>query len=391
VIHRLTDHLRSHWRAIVGGDLPEPATIHLMKFGSVVDFPRKYVYLYAFLDGDSEPSLVLKITADRAAQAQLVREYDLLNRIRARVSGEIAATIPAALAGLPFGRYWVGVEEAAGGRRFLPFVDLRRASERRRVEPFIDLVSQWLIDFGRCGGGRHEFDGELYRQAAVEPLVRLRSYYDLDAAELAFLDELARRLDRFRGRPVTAVASHGDLWPGNIYVHEGRLRIIDWPDFRPLDATYHDLWNFIDSFVLRRGGAHERLDIGGRDPAAHALFGVPAPGMWFDRLVRRLVERYVTALELEPELVQLMLPMYYVAMATRREPVNESSVAINHKFRGLLASYVRIAAQGDGFTLPGPWGPATGGGRQAPDPADERAEGDGTARRRVAETVPNDG
>ncbi|MGD8394525.1 MAG: phosphotransferase [Candidatus Eiseniibacteriota bacterium] len=391
MIHRLTDHLRAHWSAIVGDSLPEPSAIHLMKFGTVVDFPRKYVYLYAFLDGDREPSLVLKITADRAAQAQLVREYDLLNRIRARVTEEIAASIPAALAGLPFGRYWVGVEEAAGGRRFLPFIDLRRPPERRRVEPYLDRVTSWLIAFGRCGGGRQEFDGELYRQAAVEPIARLRSYYDLDGTELTYLEELTRRLEEHRGRPVMAVASHGDLWPGNIYVHQGRLRIIDWPDFRLLDASYHDLWNFIDSLVLRRGSARERLDVGGRDPAAHALFGVPERGRWFDRLVRGMVERYVHTLELDAELVRLMLPMYYVTMATRREPVNESSVAINHKFRGLLAAYVRLATQGGRFGLPGPWGPSTGGGRIDPDPDGEETGGDEAAGRRIAESVPNDG
>ena len=86
MIHQLTEHLLNHWQAVVGDRLPKPRSSHLMKFGSVTDFPRKYVYLYAFLDRASDDSLVLKVTADRTAQARLIREFDLVNRIRARVA-----------------------------------------------------------------------------------------------------------------------------------------------------------------------------------------------------------------------------------------------------------------------------------------------------------------
>ena len=71
---------------------------------------------------------------------------------------------------------------------------------------------------------------------------------------------------------------------------------------------------------------------------------------------------------------QLMLPMYYITMATRREPVNESSVTINHKFRGLLGAYIKLAQHAGSFNLPGPWGPEAGGGPATPEPESRRGE-----------------
>jgi hypothetical protein len=358
VIHRLTDHLLTHWQAIVGDRLPEPRSIHLMKFGSVTDFPRKYIYMYAFLDDSTDPALVLKITADRSAQSQLVREFDMLNRIRAKVSPEVAATIPEALAGLPFGSYWIGVEEVAGGKRFVPVINLDRGGDRQRVSTLLDLVLDWSIAFGRCGLTQQEFDGELMVSAVTEPLARLRSYYDIDPDESAYLDELGARFEARRGSPVTTVASHGDLWPGNLYVQDGGLRIIDWTGFRERDVSYHDLFNFIDSFVVRSGRELDAADPSGRETSTHTLFNASARGNWFAELAVTYVDRYIEGLELDRELVQLMLPMYYVAMATRREPVNEASVAVNHKFRGLLAAYIQLAGQSGGFSLPGPWDPS---------------------------------
>jgi len=128
-----------------------------MKFGSVTDFPRNYVYFYAFLDDASEPQLVLKITADRSAQARLVREFDMINRIRARVSPEVAATIPEALAGLPFGSYWVGVEEVAGGQRVVPVIELENRATRRRIATFMRAVLEWAVAFARTGAGKSPF------------------------------------------------------------------------------------------------------------------------------------------------------------------------------------------------------------------------------------------
>jgi len=352
VIHRLEDHLIAHWDAIVGDRLPRPRTIHWMKFGAVTDFPRKYTYLYGFLDGAGEASLVLKITDDRTSQAQLIREFDQVNRIRARVSPAIAATIPEALAGLPFGAYWIGVEEVAGGERFLPVIDLTRRQLERRVSRYVQSVLDWVTEFASCGRQEDELDAKLFNRCVAEPLARLRSFYRLEQIENRYLEKLATRLDGYRGRTIGAVAMHGDLWPGNIYVHDGGLRIIDWTDFRERDISYHDLFCFLDSFVIiERPGELMR---GGQAVDDYSVLA-PIQRNWMTELAATAIDDYVERLHLDRELVRLMLPMYYVTMSTRRKPVDEASVAVNHKFRRLLATYIRKATHGGRFRVIGPW------------------------------------
>jgi hypothetical protein len=356
MIHRLTDHLIRHWDAIVCGRLARPRAIHWLKFGRVTDYPRNYVYFYLFLDHDREPRLVAKVTADRSAQARLVREFDLVQRIRNRVGEEIAASIPAPLAGLPFGAYWVGIEEYAGGERFVPEVALDRRGEEARVRAYVERVVDWLIAFARAGRSVAPFDGEIYARAVREPLARLRRYHELEPGESALVDELGAALEASRGEPVIAIPLHGDVWPGNIFVARDGLRVIDWDGFRDRDASYHDIHTFLSSFVLAGSPPDD-------EPAA-SFTGTFFGESWFARLVRESAARYAAALELDPDLLALMLPLYLATMSTRREPVNEAAMAMNAKFRGLLGAYVKAMRDGraPGFTVPQAPAPAIGGG-----------------------------
>ncbi len=337
MIPSLSRHLIDHWEAVAGDRFPRPNAIHWLKFGSVRDFPRPYGYFYLFLDGARTPALVAKVTAVEAAKARLGRDGERLRRVREVVPAELLPTIPAMVAGLAFGASWVSLEEFAAGERLVPQVDLARRGEAARFGAYFDRVVDWLIRFG--GGSRRSeeayaaFDGDLYQAAVGEPLSLLARTHVLPPRERARLEEVVNRLQGYRGQRVRVTALHGDLWPGNIFVTAGGgLKIIDWEGYRERDASYHDIFTFLSSFTLAAPPA-------ARDAPAQvldALFG----DHWFSGLVERTLVRYARALDLDPDLVALMLPLYFVRMATRREPVHASDVAMNAKFAALLTAYL---------------------------------------------------
>jgi len=351
LIQRLSDHLIKHWSVIAGERLPVPKTIHWLKFGSVRDYPRSYAYFYLFLDRAPVPALVAKITGDRTAKVQLVRDYDRVLRVRSRVGSQIAATVPTPIAGLPFGAFWVGLEEFAPGTNFVPVVSLEQRGEEARVQAYIDRVLDWLTAFGRSGSLRVPFDGELYLSAVSEPLARLERMHAYSGRERARLKEVAARVSAWRGRTVRTTALHGDLWSGNIFLAPDRMRVIDWDGYREHDASYHDIYTFLTSFTLGRPARAPAID-----PQAEFAATFFADH-WFSRLARATLERYARALELDQDLLQLMLPLYLARMSTRREPVSEAAMAMNRKFAGLLSTYLAALAAGRAPALgplPGP-------------------------------------
>lgn len=351
MIQRLSAHLIKHWAVIAGDRLPVPKVIHWLKFGSVRDYPRSYAYFYLFLDRAPAPALVAKITADRTAKTQLVRDYDRVLRVRSRVGPAIAASVPTPIAGLPFGAFWVGLEEFAPGAQFVPVVNLRRRGEEARVQAYIDRVLEWLVAFGRTGSMRVAFDGELYLTSVSEPLARLGRMHAYSGRERARLQEVGTRVSTWRSRTVRTTALHGDLWPGNIFLGPDRMRVIDWDGYREQDASYHDIYTFLTSFTLARPDPGAAVD-----PQAEFAATFFADH-WFSRMARAALDRYASALELDHDLVQLMLPIYLARMATRREPVSEAAMAMNRKFAGLLSAYLAALAVGRAPALgplPGP-------------------------------------
>ena len=339
MIHALTEHLLAHWDTVAGGRWLKPRVIHWLKVGRFGDMARPYAYFYLFLDQEREPALVAKITAERTARERLMHDFDIVRRLRRRVGEEIAATIPAPVAELPFGAHWVGLEEMAHGRRFVPAVALDRHGEEARIRRYLRPVVDWLILFGRTGHAAVEFDGDIYAHAVAEPLARLARYHELGRTEAALVAELGTHLEAFRGRPVPALALHGDLWPGNVFVDGDRLHVIDWDGYRERDASYHDIYTLLSSFVVA-GGAP------GPEPAASFAATFYAD-TWFARLIRGELEHYTTAIGLDPELVTLMLPLYLVRMAGRRDPATPVGRAMNAKFAGLLSHYLRALAAGE--------------------------------------------
>jgi hypothetical protein len=272
-------------------------------------------------------------------------------RVRSRVGREIAATVPTPIAGLPFGAFWVGLEEFAPGTQFVPVVHLARRGEEARVHAYIHRVLEWLTAFGRTGSERVAFDGELYMQAVSEPLARLERMHAYSGREKARLKEVVARVAGWRGRTVRTTALHGDLWPGNIFLGPDRMRVIDWDGYREQDASYHDIYTFLTSFTLARPDRAAPLD-----PQAEFAATFFADH-WFSRMARAALERYARALELDQDLVQLMLPLYLARMATRREPTSEAAMAMNRKFAGLLSAYLAALAAGRAPALgplPGP-------------------------------------
>jgi glycosyltransferase involved in cell wall biosynthesis len=210
-------------------------------------------------DGIRKRDVVVKRQRDRPGQSRppQVRardEYDVLTRLRREMvegdpeaTGTITYTVPRVL--LFDERHSAVVMERATG---LPLdVLIRRArfkrnGARRLVTP-VRRAGRWLrymhdvVQFD--SDGRH-----LLTATVLNALEDLELVAAADRTIRRRREEIADRLRSLEGRiadrPLPVVGQHGDYWPGNIFIGDRRVQVIDFEGYReglPLDDVAYFL------------------------------------------------------------------------------------------------------------------------------------------------------
>ena len=217
--------------------------------------------IYFFFAGEARaPFLVAKLASDSVHNAALKSEYESLVKAAGILLASTAGAVPRAYGeGELLGHYYF-LQDFVPGDVIDEVLDAGRG-RRRHLELRLGLAWKWLMDFQgatRSGVGKiSEFGFESF----VE---RYRRAYRLTEQEIVRLAELEGALSAMQDRTVESVACHGDLFPGNVIIREGRAVVIDWRFFRSVYHPVFDVATFVSTFRSKRDAS-----IGGKDVEKH--------------------------------------------------------------------------------------------------------------------------
>lgn len=182
---------------------------------------------FVFAAGEEAPRWVLK-SGPRTAAGRLRGERERLARARARVSPGLAATLPEPLAfAVEQEREWLLLSALPG--RTVDAELARWPADEERHRRRLTAAAIWLARFQR----------ETRAPGAAAPA---------GAPPTAPAGELAPLERALAAGELPRAASHGDFWPRNVLVAEGRdqvVGVVDWEAAREDEPPHRDLFDFV--------------------------------------------------------------------------------------------------------------------------------------------------
>jgi aminoglycoside phosphotransferase len=258
-----------------------------------------------FTAGQREPSIALKVAAG-AGGARLREEEARLRSVRRLRMGPLRSTVPHLLPPPADPHLTVLATSAQTGVPML--VSYHRPGHVRspaRVGADFRAAGAWLaqLQSERVGGVMPLDLPAGCAEAAARVLADRPA--ELDRV-LALVSSLRSRLRRYS---VARTVVHGDYWPGNVLVREGRVSgVVDWERAEPSGNPVRDLARFAVAYAhyldrhTRPGrpvGGHPGLVAGA--PGAGVLHATDGSG-WFPSLVRAYLQEGLARLDLPPSL-----------------------------------------------------------------------------------------
>lgn len=243
---------------------------------------RRRTLAFLFAPGSDRPAAMAKVRPGDATGEPLASEREAIDRVRAELPADLAATVPAVLAwGRAAGREGL-LLAALPGRSV--WADLHAtAFPARRASRHLAAAANWLAAF--------------HAATRRDQVFRLPAWDELAAGEPEpppWYRRLAERLER---RPLPLAAGHGDFWPRNVLIEGGEVTaVVDWEAARPAAAPFADLFAFAWSYGI--DGPWRR----GRPlPAAEAFRRAFLDDNPLSRAVAAYLARYGAALALDGE------------------------------------------------------------------------------------------
>jgi hypothetical protein len=275
---------------------------------SVVELNRStprslHLGLLLFIDGAARPSVMVRVARDAIVTAQLEAEFSNLERLHAAGSDELTTGLPRPLHLQRSGGWTVLAETALPGRRMKNLPPYRYFRSRRFPRD-LDRTEGWLAELQRLSG---EFS--VGAQPIAEAVTAYREGFDVSADLQRLLDDTVRRLESVA---VPMAPWHGDFCSANLLIDEsGQLGVTDWED--PLTCSWplSDLLHHLTSLWC---SPYEK---------GRAALTRNYRRMFFERharseLVRRLVDRSLDRMSIDPRLRLPLATACWVAYANRK-------------------------------------------------------------------------
>lgn len=261
-----------------------------------------YALFLAFADRDRAPCLVVKISREQAAASRLQHEWSMLNHFHRHGPRGVAAS-------LPYPAMW----KAVNGVRVLvttaPSGQPMRASVNSFAEHFA-RVGDWLVQLA-CAT-RTTRSTEAMRRDLGRTAERLGTVFELSDEELAVVEDwVAQRLTIPGGGKVGLFAAHGNLHHRNIWLHQGRLTIVNWEQSGLACLPLQDMFAFVTTYhfpTTRRRRKESYLR------AFRETYLTDGP---YTNLVSRAIGSYCEALDIPLECVEACLGVFLARAALR--------------------------------------------------------------------------
>ena len=210
--------------------------------------PNAKVTVLLFPPGQDQPGFVAKVPTTDASARSVHLEASMLASLNRRRLGPLNDTVPRIAAVVEHMGWPVLVTTALPGRVMLAaYHTWRHTARPDSVQADFDAAGGWLAALSRrTASGQGDLGMML---DGVGPTIMRRFGEDPDtAADLEHLSALRARLD---GHKVARGVMHGDFWPGNLLISDGRVRgVIDWENSRPDGLLTRDLARFMIAYSL---------------------------------------------------------------------------------------------------------------------------------------------
>ena len=263
--------------------------------------PNAKIAIVLVAPGTGEPLLAVKVPTTDVAAAAIAAEARMLAGL-ARLGAGFADTIPRVVGSVEFrGRVGLVTTAMRGTPMTTTCMRWRHTASPLRVAADFAAVGEWLAAFqARTAGPPAPLDMD----AGVAAGLARRFADDAVAEDLERLAEVHARLG---GAVAPRTAVHGDLWCGNVTVHNGRAAgVYDWEAGAASGEPVRDLVRFAHMYALfldrrtrpgRRVAGHRGLRAGDWGaPVEVALYGTG----WFAEQFRRFLQRGLGRLGVSP-------------------------------------------------------------------------------------------
>ncbi len=278
MIDELTGYARERWPDWFGHS-PESVGIAI---GSGGPAHRTRAAVFVFEGKRTRPSVVMKIAFTDLEAGFLRHEHDALSDIRPLLPAPMRPTVPRALGVAEIEGNTVLTMEALAGRRLL-VPDLNGSGgsvPRSLIGDFYRKSFEWSGDLAVATSSEDRLDGS-----------HLAEIIDRYIGLVTHSAEVEGRLRSFRDAVSTSGIAwstswqHADLAVGNVLMHRGELRLLDWEHASDRSQPWFDL--------AQSAGATARLakrQSGADSSRAAAMTALGRSG-WAGAVLRAEMER----------------------------------------------------------------------------------------------------
>ncbi|MFM7200709.1 MAG: phosphotransferase family protein [Myxococcota bacterium] len=221
--------------------------------------------LLAFADHDPLPSLVGKVPRDPNKVQALEHEWQRLNQLHQGAVEELLLSLPRPLERMELHGGVVYLQTALPGRNLKTAIQRgERLLSPAQVEADLHRVSRWLELLQKSPVPEALLPGE----GGVQPLVHpLREVLPTLSREGVLTSEqgeallaAAALLEQAQGGRACWV--HGDLWPGNVLIHQERWSFLDWDGLEVGGPFFDRVWFALHYGMLGHARLIGREDLG---------------------------------------------------------------------------------------------------------------------------------
>ena len=256
MIEELTGYARENWLSWFGHS---PGSVGIA-IGSGGPAHRTRAAVFVFEDRRTRPSVVMKIAFTELEAGFLRHEHDALTEIRPLLPEPMRPTVPRALGLAEIESNTVLTMEALAGRRLL-VPDLNGsggALPRSLMGDFYRKSFSWSHDLAVATTSGESLNGS-----------DLAAIVDRYLGLVSHSAETGERLKSFRdavaesGIGWSTSWQHADLAVGNVLMHRGELRLLDWEHASDRSQPWFDLAQSVGAtarLAKRQSGAASARD-----------------------------------------------------------------------------------------------------------------------------------
>jgi hypothetical protein len=276
------------------------APLSVIQIGGAKGKDRKVNYL-VFAADRPFPVLMMKVGRTAGYQERLQHEHAAMTAVWQNPA--LQQSVPQPLGLFTFEENFVLLEQCLPGTPLKVLLRRQQRTSPNHVRQDSQQALAWLQKMQQVTqAGVEAFPGETAVTTRLERIAEPLPH--------KFTQNLLALAREYEGLSIPLSSRHGDYWPGNLMLHEGKLGIIDWEDFTAVAWPFHDLFLFFTNY------AHTYPWQGWRWTKATLAFQRAFfDHNWFAQLIKSAVREYFQAFNLPPASAALFFALFLLDRA----------------------------------------------------------------------------